>query len=120
MGCGASAAEIVGACIGVKKGRSVRRLTVIMRILVQQIRVRTVMLFDKVSVVGVKEAVGDPARRMTSSSVRKKQQPPSLERLGVMLRRRKGLVNDLSIGLERQVVGQGAARPSFSLAECVR
>ena len=63
------------------------------------------MLFDKESGVGVKGAVQDPARGMTGRSVRKRQQPPSLERLEIMLRRWSGSVNGLWIGLESQVAG---------------
>ena len=43
------------------------------------------------------------ARGMTSSSVRKIQQPPSLERQMIIVRRWRGLVNSLSVGLESQV-----------------
>ena len=45
------------------------------------------MLYDKESGVGVKGTVRDPARRMMGRSVRKRQQPPSLERQDNMLRR---------------------------------
>ena len=61
----------------------------------------------------------DPARRMTGSSVRKRQQPPSLERLEIMLRRWQGSVNGSSIGLGRQVVGIGS-RQTILLARRTR
>ena len=46
----------------------------------QKTRVRAVMFFDKESGVRARGTVRVPARGMTGRSVRKKQQPPSLER----------------------------------------
>jgi hypothetical protein len=64
--------------------------------------------YEKESGVGVRGTVRVPARGMTSSSVRKSQQPPSLERQDDMLRRWKGSVNGLSIGLGSQIAGIGS------------
>ena len=50
----------------------------------QKVRVRTVMFLDNGKSEGT---VRVPARGMTSSSVRKRQQPPSLECHENMLRR---------------------------------
>jgi hypothetical protein len=66
------------------------------------------MFFDKESGVGVRETVWVPARGMTGRSVRKRQQPPSLERQVVMLHRWTGSVNGPAIGSESQVVGVGS------------
>jgi hypothetical protein len=66
-----------------------------------------VMLSEKESGVGVRGTVRVPARGMMGSSVRKRQQPPSLERLAIMLRRSRDSVNGPSIGVEGQVAGSG-------------
>ena len=63
--------------------------------------------YEKESGVGVRGTVRVPARGMTDRSVRKSQQPPSLERQEIMLRRWTGSVNGPWIGLECQVAGSG-------------
>ena len=105
IGCGVSTGEAGGAGIGVKKEKSVRRLTVAMRTLVPTGPGPSGKALLNVCGVGVRGTVRDPARGMTSRSVRKRQQPPSLERLEIMLRRWSGSVNGFSIGLESQVAG---------------
>ena len=65
------------------------------------------MLFDKESGVGARGTVRVPARGMTDRSVRKKQQPPSLKRRKIILRRWRSPVNSPWIGLESQVAGSG-------------
>ena len=64
--------------------------------------------YEKESGVGVRGTVRVPARGMTSRSVRKRQQPPSLERQEIMLRRWKDLVNRPSISSGSQVAGIGS------------
>ena len=76
----ASTEQTVGTRIGAKKGRRTLQLTVTMRILATKDPIRAMMFYEKESGVGVKGTVRVPARGMTGSSVRKKQQPPSLER----------------------------------------
>ena len=64
--------------------------------------------YEKESGVGVRGTVRVPARGMTSRSVRNRQQPPSLERQVIMLRRWKDLVNRPSISSGSQVAGIGS------------
>jgi hypothetical protein len=77
------------------------------------------MFFDKESGVGVRGPVRVPARGMTSRSVQKRQQPPSLERQEIMLRRWEGSVNGPWIGLGSQVAGSGSL-VVLLLSECAR
>ena len=87
MGFGASREKAVGLRIGAKRGRMSRRLTVTMGILVpKDLNPDGDALGERIR----RRSEGDCAssvRGMTGSSVRKSQQPPSLERLRVMLRR---------------------------------
>jgi hypothetical protein len=66
------------------------------------------MPYEKRAGVQVWVTLEDPARGMSSSSVRKIQQPPLLERHENMLRRSKGSVNGFSVGSESQVAGIGS------------
>jgi hypothetical protein len=76
------------------------------------------MLFDKESGVGARGTVRVPARGMTDRSVRKRQQPPSLKRQELMLRRWEGSVNSLSIGVARNI-HDGSSR-NRAVATCER
>ena len=58
-----------------------------------------------------------PARGMTDRSVRKRQQPPSLKRQEIMLRRWEDLVNGSSVGLESQVAGIRESPDSHSFLQ---
>ena len=66
--------------------------------------------YEKESGVGVRGTVRVPARGMTSRSVRKSQQPPSLERHEIMLRRWRGSVNSPWISLGSQVAEIGSCQ----------
>ena len=75
------------------------------------------MLFDKESGVGARGTVRVPARGMTDRSVRKRQQPPSLKRQEIMLRRWEDSVNGQSVGLESQVAGMREPPDSHSFLQ---